>query len=75
MRVFSAYGPGLKKQLFWDWYLKAKNPSPFELFGTGGPGWQCYTVGAFGGDKNVASLGLIPISPRLSPVPKPARNA
>ena len=47
----------------------------FEFFATGGPGWQCYTVGAFGGDKKVASLGLIPISPRLSPVPKPARNA
>jgi hypothetical protein len=47
----------------------------FELFGAGGPGWQCYTVGAFGGEKNVASLGLIPISPRLSPVPKPGKNA
>ena len=47
----------------------------FELFGTGGPGWQCYTVGAFGGEKNVASLGLIPISPKLSPVPKPGKNA
>jgi hypothetical protein len=42
----------------------------FELFGVGGPGWECYTVGAFGGDRRVASLGLIPISPRLSPVPK-----
>ena len=47
----------------------------FELFGAGGPGWQCYTVGAFGGEKNVASLGLIPISPKLSPVPKPGKNA
>ncbi len=42
----------------------------FEVFGVGGPGWECYTVGAFGGDKRVASLGLIPISPRLSPVPR-----
>ena len=47
----------------------------FELLGAGGPGWQCYTVGVFGGDRNVASLGLIPVSPRLSPVPKPAPNA
>jgi hypothetical protein len=42
----------------------------FEMFGQGGPGWQCYTVGAFGGDRHVATLGLIPISPKLSPVPK-----
>lgn len=41
----------------------------FELFGVGGIGWQCYTVGAFGGDRNVAFLGMIPISPTLSPVP------
>lgn len=47
----------------------------FELFGSGGMGWQCYTVGAFGGDRRVASLGLIPISPRLSPVPLPATNS
>jgi len=47
----------------------------FELFGAGGPGWQCYAMGAFGGDRNVASLGLIPISPILSPVPKPGGNA
>jgi len=47
----------------------------FEMFGASGPGWQCYTVGAFGGERNVASLGLIPISPALSPVPKPGKNA
>ena len=41
----------------------------FELFGANGMGWQCYTVGAFGGDKHVASLGLIPVSPKLSRVP------
>jgi hypothetical protein len=46
----------------------------FELFGAGGMGWECYTVGAFGGDRNVASLGLIPISPTLSKVPGPATN-
>jgi len=40
----------------------------FELFGPGGAGWQCYSVGAFGGDERVASLGLIPNGSRL-PVP------
>jgi len=32
----------------------------FEFFGSDGIGWQCYTVGAFGSDRHVASLGLIP---------------
>ncbi|WAC11920.1 NAD-dependent epimerase/dehydratase family protein [Dyadobacter pollutisoli] len=35
LRVFSAYGSGLKKQLFWDLYQKAKNTNYIELFGTG----------------------------------------
>lgn len=35
LRVFSAYGSGLKKQLFWDLYQKAKNTDYIELFGTG----------------------------------------
>jgi len=35
IRPFSVYGPGLKKQLFWDLYLKAKSGSRIELFGTG----------------------------------------
>ncbi|CAN5311619.1 hypothetical protein BH09ACT6_BH09ACT6_25770 [soil metagenome] len=36
----------------------------FELFGPGGIGWQCYTVGAYGGDKKpIAPLGLIPSFP------------
>lgn len=36
LRVFSAYGPGLKKQLFWDIYQKSKlNTDTIELFGTG----------------------------------------
>jgi hypothetical protein len=39
----------------------------FELFGPGGVGWQCYTVGAYGGDRNVAPLGLIPTIPRGLP--------
>ncbi|MDP4201576.1 MAG: GDP-mannose 4,6-dehydratase [Bacteroidota bacterium] len=35
LRVFSAYGDGLRKQLFWDIYQKAKTGIPFTLFGTG----------------------------------------
>jgi hypothetical protein len=47
----------------------------FELFGAYGPGWECYTVGAFGGERHVASLGLIPVSPALSPVPTRGGNS
>lgn len=36
VRPFSIYGPGLKKQLFWDLYQKIKNdPSELQLWGTG----------------------------------------
>lgn len=35
LRIFSAYGPGLKKQLFWDLYHKQKNTNNITLFGTG----------------------------------------
>jgi dTDP-glucose 4,6-dehydratase/UDP-glucose 4-epimerase len=35
LRIFSAYGPGLKKQLFWDLYQKTKSPDNIELFGSG----------------------------------------
>lgn len=35
LRIFSAYGPGLKKQLFWDIYKKASAYEVIELFGTG----------------------------------------
>jgi UDP-glucose 4-epimerase len=35
LRIFSAFGPGLKKQLFWDWSQKIKNSSHIILFGTG----------------------------------------
>ncbi|MEF2977820.1 hypothetical protein [Subtercola sp. YIM 133946] len=38
----------------------------FEFFGPGGVGWQCYTVGAYGGDRQpVAPLGLIPSYPTV----------
>lgn len=35
LRIFSAYGPGLKKQIFWDMYQKTINTGRLELFGTG----------------------------------------
>lgn len=38
----------------------------FELFGRGGPGWQCYSTGSYGGD-HLAPLGLIPGLPTELP--------
>ena len=35
LRIFSAYGEGLKKQLFWDLYKKTQKNEPVKLFGTG----------------------------------------
>lgn len=35
LRIFSAYGEGLKKQLFWDLYQKTKTNKEIVLFGTG----------------------------------------
>lgn len=35
LRIFSAYGEGLKKQLFWDLYQKFLHNETIELFGTG----------------------------------------
>ncbi len=35
LRIFSAYGNGLKKQLFWDLYQKTKSSKEICLFGTG----------------------------------------
>ena len=35
LRVFSAYGPGQKKLLFWDIYQKSKQDSKIRLYGTG----------------------------------------
>ena len=35
LRVFSAYGMGLRKQLFWDLYQKSLIHENIELFGTG----------------------------------------
>ena len=35
MRVFSAYGQGLRKQVFWNIYQKSKKEDTVELNGTG----------------------------------------
>jgi UDP-glucose 4-epimerase len=35
LRIFSAYGEGLKKQLFWDLYQRSKLNNPVTLFGSG----------------------------------------
>jgi dTDP-glucose 4,6-dehydratase/UDP-glucose 4-epimerase len=35
LRIFSAFGPGLKKQLLWELYHKAKMSDTITLFGTG----------------------------------------
>ena len=35
LRIFSVYGNGLKKQLFWDLFQKATSGQPFTLYGTG----------------------------------------
>lgn len=35
LRIFSAYGSGLRKQLFWDIFQKAKLAAQIELYGTG----------------------------------------
>lgn len=35
LRVFSTYGDGLKKQIFWDMGQKIKNTGHLKLFGTG----------------------------------------
>lgn len=34
-RIFSAYGNGLKKQIFWDMYTKASKTGKLDMFGTG----------------------------------------
>lgn len=35
LRIFSVYGPGLQKQLFWDLLKKAKSGKDISLFGMG----------------------------------------
>lgn len=35
LRIFSAYGNGLKKQIFWDMYRKIQETNKLELYGNG----------------------------------------
>lgn len=35
LRIFSAYGEGLKKQIFWDMYQKSKSTGKLSMYGTG----------------------------------------
>ena len=35
LRIFSAYGPGLKKQLLWDIFIKSRSETEVKLFGNG----------------------------------------
>lgn len=35
LRIFSAYGEGLKKQLFWDLFQKSQHSKKIDLYGTG----------------------------------------
>lgn len=35
LRIFSAYGNGLRKQIFWDMYRKMTNTSEAQFYGTG----------------------------------------
>lgn len=35
VRPFSVYGPGLRKQMFWDLYQRSKSADGLQLFGTG----------------------------------------
>lgn len=36
LRIFSAYGEGLRKQIFWDMFHKVKATGKLAMFGTGG---------------------------------------
>jgi hypothetical protein len=56
----------------WVAYADPSSPGSnamFELFGGHGIGWQCYTRGAFGGDRFIASLGFIPGRPNIPTQP------
>jgi hypothetical protein len=56
----------------WVKYAVPSSPgsqASFEVFGSHGVGWQCYSRDAFGGDKFIASLGLIPGVPNIPKTP------
>ena len=58
-RIFSAYGPGLKKQIFWDLYNKYKETGLLELLGSGEETRDYIYI-----DDLVNALFLITSSPR-----------
>lgn len=41
----------------------AGSTAHFDVFGPRGPGWDCYSVGAGGGETFLVLLGLIPSAP------------
>lgn len=59
VRIFSAYGPGLKKQILWDLYKKSLNTSVIELFGTGDETRDYIFI-----DDIVRALKIIAIAPK-----------
>lgn len=67
LRIFSAYGAGLKKQIFWDMSQKIKKTGMLELFGTGNESRDyiniddlveaIYTVASYTGDfENIINV-------------------
>ncbi|MEP7108050.1 MAG: NAD-dependent epimerase/dehydratase family protein [Ferruginibacter sp.] len=63
VRIFSAYGPGLKKQLFWDLYQKRLQSAPIEIFGTGAESRDFIFI-----DDIVQAIDIISRAPFLYPV-------
>jgi len=56
----------------WVKYAMPSSPgsrATFEIFGSHGIGWQCYSDDSFGGDQFIASLGLIPGVPNIPKTP------
>ncbi|MFC6354930.1 hypothetical protein [Luethyella okanaganae] len=45
----------------------AGSTAGFELFGPGGPGWQCYWISGNGVSSYLLPLGLVPSVPREPP--------
>lgn len=45
----------------------AAGEARFELFGPGGPGWQCYAVLTPGHEQPLGNLGVIPAMPTVPP--------
>jgi hypothetical protein len=43
---------------------EVSSDAPFELFATGGPGWQCYVTTENGDRRHLANFGLFPAAPR-----------